>query len=52
MRDRLVAESRGNPLALLELSRGLTPADGHVRVGLAEAMPLASRIEEGFGPPA
>jgi DNA-binding CsgD family transcriptional regulator len=48
VRDRLVAESRGNPLALLELSRGLTPADVTFGIGLAEAMPLASRIEEGF----
>ena len=27
VRDRLVAETRGNPLALLELPRGLTPAE-------------------------
>ena len=27
MRDRIVAETRGNPLALLELPRGLTPAE-------------------------
>jgi len=26
VRDRIVAETRGNPLALLELPRGLTPA--------------------------
>ena len=26
VRERLVAETRGNPLALLELPRGLTPA--------------------------
>ena len=25
VRDRIVAEARGNPLALLELPRGLTP---------------------------
>ncbi|HEY1618091.1 MAG TPA: AAA family ATPase [Streptosporangiaceae bacterium] len=48
VRDRLVAESGGNPLALLELSRGLTPADVTFGFGLPEAMPLASRIEEGF----
>ena len=27
VRDRIVAETRGNPLALLELPRGLTPAE-------------------------
>src|SRR5262249_38485716 len=27
VRDRIVAESRGNPLALLELPRGLSPAE-------------------------
>ena len=27
IRDRIVAETRGNPLALLELPRGLTPAE-------------------------
>jgi hypothetical protein len=27
VRDRIIAETRGNPLALLELSRGLTPAN-------------------------
>jgi predicted ATPase len=33
VRDRIVAETRGNPLALLELPRGRTPADfgGRVR---------------------
>ena len=48
MRDRIVAETRGNPLALLELPRGLTPAELAFGFGLPEAMPLASRIEEGF----
>ena len=27
VRDRIVAETRGNPLALLELPRGVTPAE-------------------------
>jgi hypothetical protein len=27
VRERIVAETRGNPLALLELPRGLTPAE-------------------------
>jgi hypothetical protein len=33
VRDRLVAETRGNPLALLELPRGLTPAELAGRAG-------------------
>ena len=36
MRDRIVAETRGNPLALLELPRGLTPAELAGGFGLPE----------------
>ena len=49
VRDRIVAETRGNPLALLELPRGLTPARAGGRVRAARAVPLAGRIEESFG---
>src|SRR4051794_18047196 len=48
VRDQIVAETRGNPLALLELPRGLTPAELAGGFGLAEARPLASRVEETF----
>jgi DNA-binding CsgD family transcriptional regulator/tetratricopeptide (TPR) repeat protein len=48
VRDRIVAETRGNPLALLELPRGLTPAELAGGFGLPEALPLAGRIEESF----
>ena len=48
VRDRIVAESRGNPLALLELPRGLTPAELAGGLGLPEVMPLTSRIERSF----
>ena len=48
VRDRIVAETRGNPLALLELPRGLTPAELAGGFGLPDARPLASRIEEAF----
>jgi DNA-binding CsgD family transcriptional regulator len=48
VRDRLVAETRGNPLALLELPRGLTPAELAGGFGLPDSLPLASRIERGF----
>ena len=48
VRDRIVAETRGNPLALLELPRGLTP--GELAGGFArpDAQPLAGRIERSF----
>jgi DNA-binding CsgD family transcriptional regulator len=46
--DRIVAETRGNPLALLELPRAWTTAelvDGFEQPG---AMPLSGRIEQSF----
>ena len=46
VRDRIIAETRGNPLALLELPRGLTPAELAGGFGLPDARPLASRVEE------
>jgi hypothetical protein len=48
VRDRIVAETGGNPLALLELPRGLTPAELAGGFGLPDARPLASRVEEAF----
>ncbi len=48
VRDRIVSETRGNPLALMELPRGLSPAELAFGFGLTDAMPLAGRIEEGF----
>ena len=48
VRDQIVAETRGNPLALLELPRGLTPAELAGGFGLPGAVPLAGSIEESF----
>ena len=48
VRDRLVAETQGNPLALLELPRGLTPAELAGGFGLPGAAPISGRIEEMF----
>src|SRR5690242_2018814 len=48
VRDRILAETRGNPLALLELPRGLTPAELAGGFGLPDSAPLSSRIELGF----
>ncbi len=45
---RILAEAGGNPLALLELPRGLTPAGMAGGFGLPDSMPLMSRIEQGF----
>ena len=46
--DRIVAETRGNPLALLELPRGLTPTQLAGGFGLPVAVPLSASIEESF----
>jgi DNA-binding CsgD family transcriptional regulator len=48
VRDQIVAETGGNPLALLELPRGLTPAELAGGFGLPDARPVASRVEETF----
>jgi DNA-binding CsgD family transcriptional regulator len=46
--DRIVAEARGNPLALVELPRGVLPAELAGGFALPDAMPLAGRIEASF----
>jgi DNA-binding CsgD family transcriptional regulator len=46
--ERIVVETRGNPLALLELPSGLTPAELAGGFGLPAAMPLSASIEESF----
>jgi DNA-binding CsgD family transcriptional regulator len=46
--ERLVVEARGNPLALLEMPRGLTPGQLAGGFGLPTAVPLSSQIEENF----
>lgn len=48
VRDRIIAETRGNPLALLELPRGLSPAELAFGFGGSGAVPLVSRVEQGF----
>jgi hypothetical protein len=49
VRDRIIADTHGNPLALLELTRGLTPAQLTGGFGVHSASPLDGRIEESFG---
>jgi hypothetical protein len=48
VRDQIIADTNGNPLALLELPRGLTPAQLAGGFGLSGAIPLDGRIEESF----
>jgi DNA-binding NarL/FixJ family response regulator len=47
-RDRLIAETRGNPLAILELPRGLAATQLPGAFGLPGAHALSGRIEESF----
>ncbi len=46
--ERIVLETRGNPLALLELPRGLSPAQLAGGFGLPASLPLSAGIEESF----
>ncbi|HEY2441152.1 MAG TPA: LuxR C-terminal-related transcriptional regulator [Solirubrobacteraceae bacterium] len=45
---RFLAEARGNPLALLEVPRGLTASELAGGFGLPVAVPVPRRIEESF----
>jgi hypothetical protein len=53
VREQIIAESGGNPLALLELPRGAAPAQLAGGFGLPGALPrvppLAGRIEDSSG---
>jgi DNA-binding NarL/FixJ family response regulator len=48
VKDLIIAETRGNPLALLELPRWLTPEQLAGGFGLPTALSPAGRVEEGF----
>jgi DNA-binding CsgD family transcriptional regulator len=48
VRDIIVAETRGNPLALLEVPRGLSPAELAGGFGLPGGAPLADRTQDSF----
>jgi len=48
IRDRIVTETKGNPLALLELPRGLTMAQMADGFGLLRSDMLPGRIEQSF----
>src|SRR2546421_2281986 len=48
VREQIVSETRGIPLAMLELLRDLTPAEVAGGFGLAGGVPLSGSIEETF----
>src|ERR1700691_5066557 len=48
VRDLIVAETRGNPVALLEWPRGVAPAELAGGFGLPGAVSLPGRIEDSF----
>jgi DNA-binding CsgD family transcriptional regulator len=48
VRDRILAETHGNPLALLELPRGLSPAQLAGGFGLTSVRAVPERIEQSF----
>ena len=48
VRDQVVAEAAGNPLALLELPRGMTPGELAGGFGLPGQVSLTGRLEDSF----
>jgi DNA-binding CsgD family transcriptional regulator len=48
VRERIVVETAGNPLALLELPRGRTPAELAGGFALSDSPVLSGRIEQSF----
>jgi DNA-binding CsgD family transcriptional regulator len=48
VRDRIIAEAQGNPLALLELPQGWTPEAFAGGFGMPDGVSVSSRIEESF----
>ena len=48
VRERILAEAAGNPLALLELPRGWTPAAFAGGFGLPDTLSVSAKVEESF----
>lgn len=48
VRDRIIAEARGNPLALLELPRSTLPAELAGGFDLTDALDVPRRVEDSF----
>jgi DNA-binding CsgD family transcriptional regulator len=49
VRDQIIAETQGNPLALMELPKGLSATELTVGFGGPPGLPLSKRIEDTFG---
>lgn len=49
VRDNILAEADGNPLALLEFNRAIPPAQLAGGYGLMSAKPVATRLEQSYG---
>ena len=49
VRERIVAETRGNPLALVQVARGMSSDEAAGGFGLTGPGPLSNRIEHAFG---
>jgi DNA-binding CsgD family transcriptional regulator len=49
VRERILAETHGNRLALLELPRGRSPVEFGCGFGVPNTLPLTGRIEKSFG---
>ena len=49
IRDQIISESGGNPLALLELPRGMSASEMAGGFGLPAAVSVSGRIERAFG---
>jgi DNA-binding CsgD family transcriptional regulator len=47
--DQIVAESHGNPLALIELPRGMTATQLAGGFGLPDSRPIVNKIEQSYG---
>src|SRR5262245_29040576 len=48
VRDRIVSETYGNPLAIVEWPRGMKPADFAGGFAMPASLPMVDRIEERF----
>jgi DNA-binding CsgD family transcriptional regulator len=48
VRERIVAETRGNPLALVEWPRDMTPAELAGGFGMPALLPMPGQIQESF----
>jgi DNA-binding CsgD family transcriptional regulator len=48
VRDRIVAESSGNPLALMEFARGMTLAEVEFGFARSSARPITDRLEQEY----